>query len=746
MLSVFLPRRYSLLFQLTISMVSMLLLLLSLVVVSSYAGLWLYAHQSTLQGDRQLIEWSISRSILASCLVALAIGFFVLAPVGFASVYRFSKRLSELTSAMLRIAHNDTSAKVPIANGDDEVGDMVRALQVFKANAISLLEKQGQIEKLNFRFKIALNNMSRGLSMFDAQERLVVSNQLLHDMYNTPAELSQPGARFRDILDHRGKMGELLSSGGPSGMDQWHELYARKVGERRTFSVTYRLYDGRTIQITYKPLSDGGCVAIHEDVTEKRRADEKIQKLALQDTLTGVANRLHFRQKLAELLAENDGRACFAVHMIDLDHFKEVNDTLGHPSGDQLLKMVAARLVKTARTRDVVARIGGDEFAIIQHDVCDEPQADAMARRVLSILCEDYAVSGNRVRIGASIGATLAFGENLCADEILKRVDIALYRAKALGREQVVHFKPELEETLKSRRMLEDALRDAVRLNQLRLHFQPIYDLKSGRIASCEALMRWRHPTCGMVSPGTFIPLAEETGLISEIGQWALFEACKTAKSWPHQTRVSVNLSAVQFECGNVAQIVRQALDQTGLPPQRLILEVTESLLLRDDPSTHDVLAELQGLGVSISLDDFGTGYSSLSYLRSFPFDSLKIDRSFINDLDADDAQGTGPRSPRVSQAAAILKAVTGLARELNMTTVAEGVETEAQLARVFDLGCAEVQGFLLSRPVPDTELIALLEADESSSPLCMGCRLSRQDGVQSPCEAASHRPECVFN
>lgn len=673
----------------------MLVLVLALGALLLYTGLKLPAADE-IAGTAQ------SRfALIIASLVAMGLAVLVIAPIGFVSVRRFSERLQDFTDTMLAVSRNDLKAAIPLAEGDDEISDMARALSVFRANAISLIAHQDQVEKLNFQIKIALNNMSRGISMFDAEERLVISNDVFRSMYDMPPALTRSGTPIGAIIAHREARGRIIGDKSDCEVARWHDLYARNVLERKPFSITYGMDDGRTIQISYEPLSDGGCVALHEDVTEKRRAEDHIRQLAQQDSLTGIANRLHFKEHLNRAITESEGGGGFAIHLVDLDRFKEVNDTLGHPAGDELIRMVANRLLSNMRNGDLVARLGGDEFAVLQRNLTNETHARALAERLMPALSRDYAIQGQRVRIGASIGVALGPGDGTDADEVIRKADIALYRAKSLGRGNIVVFESELETKLKQRKQLENALRDAIGLGQFEVHFQPIHDAGTGEVCCCEALARWRLTDGSFVSPGAFIPIAEETGLISQIGAFVLETACRQALGWPETVGVAVNLSAVQFERGHVANLVERVLRETGLDPMRLTLEVTETLLLEDEPSTRDTLSRLQEIGVSIALDDFGTGYSSLSYLRSFSFDYIKIDRSFIADLEPCemDEVPSGRRS-RGRQAAVILRAVAGLARELGIVTVAEGIETELQLAAVRSFGCTKVQGFLLSRPM----------------------------------------------
>jgi diguanylate cyclase (GGDEF)-like protein len=386
------------------------------------------------------------------------------------------------------------------------------------------------------------------------------------------------------------------------------------------------------------------------------------------------------------------------VLCLDLDHFKQVNDMLGHPVGDQLLRAAAERLQACVREVDTVARLGGDEFAIVQRDVKHPEDAELLARRIVEVVSEPYQIDGQCITIGVSIGISLAPADGALCERLLKNADLALYRAKAERRGVWRFFEAEMDARLQARRKLELDLREALPNNELALHYQPIYDLESERISGFEALLRWHHPTRGMVSPAEFIPIAEEIGLIVSIGEWVLYQACAEATRWPEHVKLAVNVSPAQFISNQLLQTVVEALATSGLRPERLELEITESVLLADSGTTFRTLRSLRELGASISMDDFGTGYSSLSYLRSFPVDKIKIDQSFIRGLAATDGSDM------------IVRALIGLGHSLDMRTTAEGVETKEQLAQLRAEGCNEVQGYLFSRPVPPIFIPQLLE------------------------------------
>jgi diguanylate cyclase (GGDEF)-like protein len=579
------------------------------------------------------------------------------------------------------------------------IAAIARVIAALEPSADLILEQKRQLEELNSRFEVALNNMGRGLSMFDADARLIVCNKLYREIYGLPEELTRPGTSLYDIVRYHVK----TETGRDDAAEvekqrKWIENHVAELARGKTFSHTQYLKSGRIVLVSNQPLACGGWVDIQEDITEKRQAEQKIDWLAHHDALTEIANRHHFREQLETWLSAVQRGSGFALHWIDLDHFKEVNDTHGHPVGDALLKSVAKRVRKMLRGRDLVARLGGDEFAILQAGVTRESQATRLAKRLMRALAEPHRVLGHQVTTGASVGIVLAPRDGRDPEELMKHADLALYGAKTSGRCAYVAYRPEHDHSAGNRNQLKRDLSQACARRQLDLHYQPIVDLNKKSVTSFEALMRWRHPERGIIEPSEFIPIAEETGVIVEMGAWALRQACKDATSWPAPIKVTVNLSPIQFESSDVYKEVKEALREAGLDPKRLELEITEMVLLRDEAKVHDVLHKLHQLGVQIALDDFGTAYASLSYLRSFPFDKIKIDRSFVRNLD----------SPQRSDCVAIINAVAALAKQLQMATVAEGVETLDHLQTVSTAGC-EVQGFYFSEPVPAREVAAVL-------------------------------------
>jgi len=446
-------------------------------------------------------------------------------------------------------------------------------------------------------------------------------------------------------------------------------------------------------------------LGVSEDIAERKRAEAQIARLAHYDPLTELPNRVLFQKHLSEALARRARKGDrLAVHFIDLDRFKTVNDTLGHPLGDELLRVAAERLRGCVREGDTVARLGGDEFAVVQTGLADMTGATRLAERIVEAMSAPFDLQGHQVVIGASVGVATAPSDGEDADELLKKADMALYRAKADGRGAFHFFERAMDEQLQARRALELDLRRALTAGEFELFYQPLYNLGDERVTGCEALLRWRHPDRGMVSPVDFIPLAEEIGLIVPLGEWVLRTACAEAARWPDHVRLAVNLSPAQFRDRGLVRTVISAIAASGLPAQRLELEITESVLLQDSAANMTMLHDLKALGVRISMDDFGTGYSSLSYLRSFPFDKIKIDQTFVRDILED------------SDAMAIIKAVLDLGSSMGIVTTAEGVETLEQLNALRGQGCAEIQGYFISRPAPASEIAKLLGITETSA------------------------------
>jgi diguanylate cyclase (GGDEF)-like protein len=544
----------------------------------------------------------------------------------------------------------------------------------------------------NIRFKAALDNMGEGLCMFDAQKRLVVCNDRYATMYKLPPELLKVGTPHTEIIAHRVSNGILKGDTGAAAVEKKVTALGRLPAHTAS-SRTDELADGRLICVTRQPMEGGGWVATHDDVTEQRRTEAKIAHMALHDTLTGLANRALLNEHLGHALARTKRGECLAVHILDLDHFKQVNDTLGHAAGDKLLQTVANRLQELVREGDTIARMGGDEFAIVQFGLSQVADATALARRVVTATAEPCDIGGHQVVSGASIGIAVAPMDGTTTDQLMKNADLALYRAKSDGRSTFRFFEPGMDAQMQERRELEQDLRRALAAGEFELYYQPLSNLADDRITGFEALIRWHHPGKGIVSPAAFIPLAEETGLIVPIGEWVIRQACATAAQWPSDIRIAVNISPAQLRSPNLVQVIVGALAASGVAADRLELEITESVLLQDGETTLSTLYRLRELGIRVAVDDFGTGFSSLSHLQRFPFDKIKVDRSFVGSI-IDNTCSLN-----------IVRAVAALATGLGVIATAEGVETQAQLEAVRAEGCAEMQGFLLSQPIPAREV-----------------------------------------
>jgi diguanylate cyclase (GGDEF)-like protein len=484
-------------------------------------------------------------------------------------------------------------------------------------------------------------------------------------------------------------------SGATGGGELAQAVEAWRPGE----PMRLGLPDGRIFDSRCQPLASGGCLVTLFDITGLIQSAQ----LDVSDALTGLATRASFHRRLGELLANvrHGDAAPVAIHCVGLDKFKSVNDTLGHPVGDGLLIKVAERIRSAVRGDDMIARLGGDEFAVIQ-TACERPAAEALASRLVDLLSRTYIAAGHMISIGASVGVALAPNDGDEAVTLLKHADLALHRAKADGRGRFRFFQVGMDSDMETRRLLEMDLRKALALSEFEIFYQPQVNVDTKTLLGFEALLRWRSPARGLVSPGVFIPLAEEIGLIGRIGDWVLRTACHEAAAWPSPVSISVNVSPLQFRDGKLVQAVISALAVSGLDSSRLDLEITEGALMDNTEESLNVLRELKALGVLLSMDDFGTGYSSLSYLQKYPFDKIKIDQSFVRG--ADHSAGSG----------AIVRAVAALGKSLGMTTVAEGVETEQQLDRVRAAGCTVVQGYLTGRPVPAVEAASLVSGSHS--------------------------------
>jgi diguanylate cyclase (GGDEF)-like protein len=548
------------------------------------------------------------------------------------------------------------------------------------------------------QFDTALNNMPHGLCMFRADGRLAVMNHRFSEMMNLPDDLVHRGASAPDIIAACISAGSISAPSGKMILAEIEHTQTRDM-----ITTDPDATRGCSLSWTFQPMAGGGTVVLLEDVTERRNAEARITHLARYDELTALPNRVNFRDEIERLLAvPHHAEQLSALLFIDLDQFKQVNDTLGHPCGDQLLCAVADRLREMLRPEDFVARFGGDEFVVFQQNIKSAEDAAGLARHIVDHLTERYKIDNHLVEIGASVGIAMTSPAGISADTLLKNADMALYRAKADGRGTFCFFRDEMAQTVEARRILELDLRKALANEEFELFYQPLINLKSGRIATCEALLRWNHPVRGTVSPVDIIPVAEDMGLIVDLGRWILRKACMECMKWPEAVSVAVNFSPRQFHQRDLMSEVRYALEVSGLPAHRLEIEITESSLLRNTQLTHDVLSQLRTIGVRISLDDFGTGYSSLSYLHNFPLQKVKIDRSFLEGIDSD-------------RPLTLLRGVARLSADLGMLVVVEGIETNEQLELISADGTVtEAQGYLFSRPVPAVRVRQLLNASHS--------------------------------
>jgi diguanylate cyclase (GGDEF)-like protein len=560
----------------------------------------------------------------------------------------------------------------------------------------ALRRRDAELRTQNLLFDAALDNMSHGITMWDGEERLVVVNRRYYELTGARPELVRPGITYREMASAFVRTGYF-----PEQLVE--EVYQKRRAQVHSGAGTRhldQLASGVILASRHQLLPYGGWVSVFEDVTDLQRAEARITHMALHDALTGLPNRVLFRQKLEEALAAaRRGNLC-AVLCLDLDYFKAVNDTLGHPVGDALLRAVTERLQSELRETDTVARLGGDEFAIIQTPFDQVGDATSLAERLVQLVSAPYEIAGHQVVVGVSVGMAVPPVDGDDPDTLLKNADLALYRAKESGRGRYSFFEPGMDAEMQARRLLEMDLRHALLAEEFELYYQPLVDIATRRPIGFEALLRWRHPSRGLVLPSDFIPLAEEIGLIVPIGEWVLRRACAEAAGWPAGIKVAVNLSPAQFRAPRLADTILEILHGSGLGRDRLELEITETVLLHDSEEMLGMLHRLRGAGISIALDDFGTGYSSLSTLRRFPFTLVKIDRSFVADV-----------GRRGDTSGAIVRAVAGLCTALGITATVEGVETETQFAWLATEGFAIAQGHLLGRPMPVSDLNRLLDA-----------------------------------
>ena len=584
------------------------------------------------------------------------------------------------------------TSKVPLHDQNEEVfGVLGTYLDVTERARL-----EEQLKTRTLQFDAALNNMVQGLLMYDHAGRLVVSNRRFAEVFGLPLEQWQSaasGLTVRDTLQTVGRLANVVLKDQAKGLAELQQI----LDSGKPGTIVFELVDGRTFSTSVKSMTSGGFVMTFADITEARRKEELIAHLAHYDALTDLPNRVFFYEKIEGFLTHRRKNGAIAVLSLDLDHFKSVNDTLGHPIGDKLLQEAAKRMLACIRDTDIVARLGGDEFAIVQVGIDRPVDATALAARLIETVSAPYLLDGQQVVVGTSVGIAIAPGDGTVPDQLMKNADLALYRCKADGGNVYRFFEAEMDARMQERRALEVDLRRALLNDEFTLNYQPIVNLKTGKVTACEALIRWHQPERGWVPPLEFIPVAEETGLIVPIGEWVLDRACADAAEWPNEIEVSVNVSPVQFNAADFVQVIKRALAKSHLPASRLEIEITELVLIQDSDGALAMLHQLKDLGVSVAMDDFGTGYSSLGYLRSFPFDRIKIDQSFIRDLSKN------------KESLAILRAVVGLGSSLNIVTTAEGVETQNQLEVLRTEGCTDVQGYFFSPPKSAAETKKLL-------------------------------------
>ncbi|MEO6013328.1 MAG: EAL domain-containing protein [Devosia sp.] len=586
---------------------------------------------------------------------------------------------------------------------------MFEEIDAFQANlrkeitsrTAELNQSRRALKLQNKRMAAAVDSTGYAVSIFDGAKRLVFCNRYFLELYHLPKKYGRPGTPFEDMLHARVAANSFVGD----DPEAYFDARNNGVDRRAVFTDVQRLNTGEMVSINHLPLPDGGWVATHKDITEFSRLQDELAHRAYHDALTGLPNRHMLQERLGQCVAESDGLGSFALLLIDLDGFKAINDTLGHSAGDALLREVARRLDETVGDAGVVARMGGDEFAVVMNIGAVARDAHALAAALLDAARHVFMIDGQNCEIAFSIGVAVAPGDGDSVEKLLKNADLALYAAKKERRGGYRVFEPAMDKAMRDRRQLERDLALALERGEFELYFQPILSLKRHTFSGFEALLRWHHPTEGMISPARFIPVAEETGLIVPIGEWALREAIATASRWPSHLRIAINVSSVQFQRGNIVATIMNAMAAGNFAPERVEIEITESVFFENSAANLNALRQLHALGVKIALDDFGTGFSALSYLLSFPFDKIKIDGSFVRALDS------------AAGAQAIVRAISEIGHRMGIVTTAEGVETAAQLRNVNAAGYGEAQGYLIARPMPASQVMRMLEGEEDSMP-----------------------------
>ena len=653
---------------------------------------------------RQTASIAGGDNLLVVVLVLCAAGWFVAVSAAFTVAESF-RRLHAIAAAMLRVAADEAVPSLPSLDDADELGAIARAVAIFRDNAIQMRRNAAQLLAANTMLDAAINNMSQGLVMLDSERRLVISNRQYRALFGLPAELLYPGMPALELLALSRAAGNFANR---DPQEVQHTIRGWLQGER-PHGEQITVGSGRSVIIRRMPMPDGGWLCTYDDVTERTQTVARIAHLACHDPLTDLLTRRTLVEALAQPDSSGAPRTGYALHCIDLDRFRTVNDTHGYAAGDIILCEVARRLGEMVRGDDLLARLASNAFAVLQHSGASQDRAAALATRVVARLSEPYLVDGAEVSINVSIGVAFADGANGGAngdangdaEHLLRAADLALQSVKLAGGGGWGFFSAGMDVAAQRRTALERDLRVALAEDQFELHYQPLISIGERRVKGFEALLRWRHPQQGMIGPDIFIPICEENRLIVPVGEWVLRAATVEAMGWPSNVSVAVNLSPVQFgqrtETGDIADQVEAALRRSGLAADRLELEITESVRLLESADSVSLLHRIRALGVRISLDDFGTGYSSLRYLRSFPFDKIKIDKSFVQGL------------PQAEEAGVIVAAIASLGAALGVATTAEGVETLEQLEHLINVGCTEVQGYFFSKPVPAADVADLL-------------------------------------
>ena len=641
-----------------------------------------------------------SAQVAAQYARAWYVNFFAIM-VGLAAVlatqlwvsYGISRPLLKISKSMRHLTAGRDEVELPgLAGRRDEIGVLALATEAFRDKMLETRRLAKDVGRERSRLVATVRNMPIGLTIFDACGEVILSNSAMQEVFKLPEEVLTAGAKDVDVLAMIAKRRGLADAAGFR-----RELKDLIDAERGVVEV-WRLEEGRSVETIMQPTPDGWML-ICEDVTDRVAAEENSQRLARRDALTGLANRLAFQEHIDDSLKTVDAEHPLAVMLVDLDRFKQVNDTLGHLVGDKLLRQVSERLNWIVDEHGLVARLGGDEFAVVAAMEHLPESAVALGERIVEQLTSPFAIDGHSVQIGGSVGVAVAPSHGGTTEQLMQNADLALYEVKEQGRGRCKLFTPAMGESKRELHELEQTLRKAVRWGEFVVHFQPLVDLQSGGICGAEALVRWRHPARGLIAPAGFLPLAEELGLMRELGGKVLETACAAAAGWPEHMKVSVNLSPREFLHDGLMDNVRRALDAAGLDPRRLELEITEAVMLSQTEKTLELLHALRGLGVSVALDDFGAGYSSLNHLQSFPFDRVKIDEAFVQAL------------PEDGGVAAVIEAICALAGAFDIAVTAEGVESAEQLAFVRRAGASAAQGFYFSYPVAEAELRGLLAA-----------------------------------